>query len=103
MKNATIYDLLKEIEISSKFKRYNKNNNEKNAKILSKIPWFKKIFELKFLDLFKYYYNETKQLNKIFLFEREIILTKDTKSYYFLLEKNIKIKNEIIKITENNY
>ena len=103
MKNATIYDLLKEIEISSKFKRYNKNNNEKNAKILSKIPWFKKIFELKFLDLFKYYYNETKQLNKIFLFEREITLTKDTKSFYFLLEKNIKIKKEIIKITENNY
>ena len=103
MKNATIYDLLKEIEISSKFKRYNKNNNEKNAKILNKIPWFKKIFELKFLDLFKYYYNETKQLNKIFLFEREIILTKDTKSYYFLLEKNIEIKKEIIEITEYNY
>ena len=48
MKNLTIYDLLKENEISSKFKRYNKNNNKKNAEILSEIPWFKKIFELKF-------------------------------------------------------
>ena len=103
MKNSTIYDLLKEIEISSKFKRYNKNNNEKNAKILNKIPWFKKIFELKFLDLFQYYHNENKQLNKIFLFEREITLTKDTKSYYFLLEKNMTIKKEIIEITKYNY
>ena len=103
MKNSTIYDLLTEIEISSKFTRHNKNNNEKNAKILNKIPWFKKIFELKFLDLFQYYYNENKQLNKIFLFEREITLTKDTKSYYFLLEKNMTIKKEIIEITKYNY
>ena len=103
MKNSTIYDLLTEIEISSKFTRHNKNNNEKNAKILNKIPWFKKIFELKFLDLFQYYHNENKQLNKIFLFEREITLTKDTKSYYFLLEKNMTIKKEIIEITKYNY
>ena len=103
MKNSTIYDLLTEIEISSKFTRHNKNNNEKNAKILNKIPWFKKIFELKFLDLFQYYHNEYKQLNKIFLFEREITLTKDTKSYYFLLEKNMTIKKEIIEITKYNY
>ena len=103
MKNSTIYDLLTEIETSSKFTRHNKNNNEKNAKILNKIPWFKKIFELKFLDLFQYYHNENKQLNKIFLFEREITLTKDTKSYYFLLEKNMTIKKEIIEITKYNY
>ena len=103
MKNSTIYDLLTEIETSSKFTRHNKNNNEKNAKILNKIPWFKKIFELKFLDLFHYYHNENKQLNKIFLFEREITLTNDTKSYYFLLEKNMTIKREIIEITKYNY
>ena len=103
MKNSTIYDLLTEIETSSKFTRHNKNNNEKNAKILNEIPWFKKIFELKFLDLFQYYHNENKQLNKIFLFEREITLTKDTKSYYFLLEKNMTIKKEIIEITKYNY
>ena len=103
MKNSTIYDLLTEIEVSSKFTRHNKNNNEKNAKILNKIPWFKKIFELKFLDLFQYYHNENKQLNKIFLFEREITLTNDTKSYYFLLEKNMTIKKEIIEITKYNY
>ena len=103
MKNSTIYDLLTEIEISSKFTRHNKNNNEKNAKILNEIPWFKKIFELKFLDLFQYYHNENKKLNKIFLFEREITLTNDTKSYYFLLEKNMTIKKEIIEITKYNY
>ena len=103
MKNSTIYDLLTEIEISSKFTRHNKNNNEKNAKILNEIPWFKKIFELKFLDLFQYYHNENRQLNKIFLFEREITLTNDTKSYYFLLEKNMTIKKEIIEITKYNY
>ena len=103
MKNSSIYNLLKEIGVSPKFSTYDTKNNEKNAEILSKIPWFKKLLELKFLDLFYYYYNDTKQLKKIFLFEKEITLTKDTKSYYFLLEKNKAIKKKIIEITKYNY
>ena len=57
------------------------------------------------MELFYVYYNERKQLQKIFLFNREILLSNDTKSYYFLLEKNKKenLNISFIEITENNY
>ena len=58
---------------------------------------------MKFLNLFYYYYNHAKQLKKIFLFDKEITLSNSTKSYYFLLEKNKKLKNDIIQITKYNY
>ena len=103
MKNSTIYDMLKKIDISSKYKQYPKNINQNIAVILNRISWFKKLFDLKFLDLFYYYYNNTKQLKKIYLFDKEIALSNSTKSYYFLLEKNKKHKNDIIQITKYNY
>jgi hypothetical protein len=56
------------------------------------------------LDLFhRYYLNETKELKKVFVFDREITLLNGTESYYFLLKKNKSIKNEIIEITQKNY
>ena len=95
MKNSTIYDMLKKIDISSKYKQYPKNINQNIVVILNRISWFKKLFGLKFLDLFYYYYNHAKQLKKIFLFNKEITLSNHTKSYYFLLEKNMKLKNDL--------
>ena len=59
---------------------------------------------MSFLDLFhRYYINEKKEVNKIFVIDREITLSNRTKPYYSLLEKNKDIKNLIIKTTENNY
>ena len=59
---------------------------------------------MSFLDLFhRYYINEKKEVNKIFVIDREITLSNGTKPYYSLLEKNKDIKNIIIKTTENNY
>ena len=55
------------------------------------------------MELFYFYYNERKQLKKIFLFDREISLTNKTKSYYFLLNKFKIDKKEIIEATKNNY
>ena len=102
MKNSTIYDILTETPISTKYKD-NKNTNIELADDLNQIDWFHKLFGLKFIELFYVYYNERKQLQKIFLFDREILLSNDTKSYYFLLEKNKKENRNIIEITENNY
>ena len=102
MKNSTIYDILTETPISTKYKD-NKNTNIELANDLNQIDWFHKLFGLKFMELFYVYYNERKQLQKIFLFNREILLSNDTKSYYFLLEKNKKENRNIIEITENNY
>ena len=102
MKNSTIYEILTETPISTKYKD-NKNINIELANDLNQIDWFHKLFGLKFMELFYVYCNERKQLQKIFLFNREILLSNDTKSYYFLLEKNKKENRNIIEITENNY
>ena len=102
MKNSTIYEILTKTPISTKYKD-NKNTNIELANDLNQIDWFHKLFGLKFIELFYVYYNEKKQLQKIFLFNREILLSNDTKSYYFLLEKNKKENRNIIEITENNY
>ena len=103
IKNSTIYEILKEIPISKKYKNVKKDINKKIAEDLNQIDWFNKLLGLKFMELFYFYYNERKQLKKIFLFAREITLSNDTKSYYFLLEKYKKEKKDIILITENNY
>jgi len=102
MKNSTIYDILTETPLSTKYKD-NKNTNIELADDLNQIDWFHKLFGLKFMELFYVYYNERKQLQIIFLFNREILLSNNTKSYYFLLEKNKKENRNIIEITENNY
>jgi hypothetical protein len=102
IKNSTIYDILTETPISTKYKN-KKNTNKELAEDLSQIDWFKKLFGLKFMELFYFYYNERKQLKKIFLFDREISLTNKTKSYYFLLNKYKIDKKEIIETTKNNY
>ena len=104
MKNSTIYDILKETPISSKYKTQQKCFNEIILKKLDKIPWFNQLFQMNFLDLFhRYYINVKKEVKKVFVIDREITLTSKTKTYYFLLEKNPKIKKEIIKAIENNY
>jgi len=102
MKNSTIYEILTETPLSKKYKD-NKNTNIELADDLNQIDWFHKLFGLKFIELFYVYYNERKQLQKIFLFDREILLSNNTKSYYFLLEKCKIYKKEIIEVTEHNY
>ena len=102
MKNSTIYDILTETPISTKYKD-SKNTNIELADDLNQIDWFHKLFELKFIELFYVYCNERKKLQKIFLFDREILLSNNTKSYYFLLEKCKIYKKEIIEVTEHNY
>ena len=102
MKNSTIYEILTKTPISTKYKD-NKNTNIELVNDLNHIDWFHKLFGLKFMELFYVYYNEKKQLQKIFLFDREILLSNNIKSYYFLLEKNKKENRNIIEITENNY
>ena len=94
LKNSSIKDLLN-LEISDKYKAFNKNHNQI---ILSRIEneWLKKLFEMNYLEIFKYYYNNEKPLKK-FVFEgKEIVLSSKTKSFSFLLDKNKKLSEKII-------
>ena len=58
---------------------------------------------MNYLNLFNYYYNNKKPLNVIFFEGKKIELSKKTKSFYNLLEKNKKNENELIKNAESYY
>ena len=96
MKHSTILDILKNIDISNKYKHYDKDNNKENIVELKKYPWFKKILEMKYLELFLYYYNDEQPLKKLTLFNEKVILSEKTKSFYDLLQKKEQLKERII-------
>ena len=107
MKKLTILDILKNIDISTKYKYDDKNNNKINAEALIKDPdpWFKKIFEMKYLDLFKYFYNDGKPLQEMIIFNKKVTLTGKKKSFYYLLQKQKKeeLKERIVYFCKKVY
>jgi hypothetical protein len=104
LKNSTIENVLKN-NISPKFK--NNLSFDYNESLLNEVcnlsDWLNEFFDMNYLKLFNYYYNKQKPLKKIVFKEKEIKLSKNTKSFYYLLEKNSKDKNELIKIVKSNY
>jgi hypothetical protein len=103
IKNSTINELLKNSGISKKYKKISENNNNENLNILLKDEWFKKLFEMKFLDLFRYYYNDSEPFDEILLFGKIITLSKDTKPFFKLLEHYKTISKNIIEIMKIVY
>ena len=103
LKNCSIKDILN-FDISSKYFNFDRNHNKKLLeKIESSSIWLYNLFQMNYLQLFKYYYNDGKPLNKIYFMEREIFLTPKTKSFYCLLEKNQNLKSEITEIAKKCY
>ena len=103
IKNSTINEILSNIKISRKYKKFDPYYNKVNLNILLKDDWFKKLFGMKFLDLFRYYYNDKKPFTEILLFDKIITLSKDTKPFFKLIERNKEISQRIIEITEIDY
>ena len=96
LKKSSIKDLLI-LEISEKYSTYNKFENKKLLdKIILKSKWLNDLFEMNYLKLFDYYYNKEEPLYKIIFENKEILLSSKTKSFYYLLEKNQDLKQEII-------
>ena len=100
LKNCTINNLLENLKISNKYKKFDEDFNKKNKEKLIQNSWFQKLFEMKYTTLFTYYFNDNKPLNEIILFEKKIILTSKTKSFYDLTEKNKEYKNEFIELAK---
>jgi len=103
LKNLRVKDLLK-MKISDKFKRYNEFYNEE---LLERIEyssqWLSKLFQMNYLKLFSYYYNEGRPLDKIVFENEEITLSKETKSFYYLLEKYKDLRQNLINTVESVY
>jgi len=102
MKNSTIKDLLENVKISKKYKQYNEDTNKKNLDALIKEPWFQQIFDMKFLDLFVYYYNNEQPLKEITLFGRKVTF-QTTESFSDLLQNNKNIEDKMVKFTKVIY
>lgn len=103
--NSTIKDILKN-EISPKFKKCPKNINETILNIGTKSSmWLKELFNLNYLDLFIYYYNEEKPLKELNFYGKKIVLSKKTQGFYDLLKKkeNEKLKSKLINAVKSSY
>ena len=100
LKNCTINNLLENLKISNKYKKFDEDFNKKNKEKLIQNSWFQKLFEMKYTTLFTYYFNDNKPLNEMILFEKKIILTSKTKSFYDLTEKNKEYKKEFIELAQ---
>ena len=103
MKKSTISDILKNSGISNRYKYYDENTNKINVEALIEHSWFKDIFERKYLDLFLYYYNDEKPLRELVIFDKKVILSKNTKSFYYLLHKKEELKDRIIYFCKKDY
>ena len=102
LKKSKIKDLLNS-EISVKFKNFDKNENKKLLSQL-KETWLDKLFDMNYLDLFKYYYNNKESRLEAIIFEKKKIpLTEGTKSFYELLEDNKEIKENIVEVAKIIY
>ena len=86
-----------EFNISSKYKNFKPYHNfQLLCKVYNATEWLTKFFNMNYLKLFTYYfyYNKEKQMNKIYFEGKNIILSKNTKTFYDLLQKK---ENEGIK------
>ena len=105
LKSSKIKDVL-EKNISDKYTQYRKTfNKELLDEVCLKSPWLNDFFNLNYLDLFKCYYNEQKQIDTISFCDQIITLSKKTqkKTFYELLIKNKNIKRELINAVKNAY
>ena len=105
LKSSKIKDVLGK-NISKKCTNYKIDfNKELLNEVCQKSPWLNDFFNLNYLDLFKCYYNDQKQIDKISFCKQIITLSKKTqkKSFCELLIKNENIKKELINAVKNVY
>jgi len=106
LKGYTIKELIANINPSPKYKTSTNNNeniNQLYVEKLDKYDSFNNFIRFSFSEAFKIYYNQKKPLKSIVLGGKEILLSKDTKSFSYLLKKNIKYEKELIQVTEKVY
>jgi hypothetical protein len=102
LKYSNIKDILN-LEISNKYKNYQRNANKDLLNKVESSDWLDKLFQMNWIELFNYYYNNEKPLNKIIFENKEIFLSYETKSFYFLLKKYKNLRQKIIDIAKNVY
>ena len=91
-------------EISDKYKSKEKNINKNILdKVCKKSIWLSNFFDQNYLEFFGYYYNNGKHIDKIHFKNKVIIKSNQTKSFYDLLLKYEKQKENLINTVKNSY
>ena len=94
------------MDISTKYKKYeNSHNKDLLEKIENSSSNLSELFEMNYLELFSYYYNERKPLKEIVYKNKVINLSKNVKckSFSYLLEKNKNLRKNLIDTAEREY
>ena len=98
--------VLLEKDISSKYRKYSKDFNSKILQqVIPSSKWIEEFFNMKYLSLFRIYYNNCKPLKQINFNGKNINLSLNTKSFFNLLKKNrIKLmRAKIISTAQDAY
>ena len=98
--------VLLEKDISSKYRKYSKDFNSKILQqVIPSSKWLEEFFNMKYLSLFRIYYNNCKPLKQINFNGKNINLSLNTKSFFNLLKKNrIKLmRAKIISTAQDAY
>ena len=105
LEDSSINDLLNNILISEKYNEcpeFNKNLADKLLKNKND-TFLKDLFDMKYLELFDYYYNNNKPLKEIKIKNKVIKLSPKTKTFYTLIKKNEDMKERILEVVEKIY
>ena len=101
-------DIIKNIflkDVSGKFKKISPEYNQNLCQELEKkSKWFSEFLKMKYIDVFNlYYYNGEKPLVKMEFNGKTIIISKATKSFYYLLKKESNLAYKMINIIKRIY
>ena len=101
-------DIIKNIflkDVSGKFKKISPEYNQNLCQELEKkSKWFSEFLKMKYIDVFNlYYYNGEKPLVKMEFNGKTIIISKTTKSFYYLLKKESNLAYKMINIIKRIY
>ena len=98
IKTTSIKDIL-EMKISKKFSTFDKDENKKTLNIISgQSNWLDEFFNMKYMEAFKYYYNNREAPLTKLEFKAKIIDLSNSKieAIYNLLKKDEALKNDLI-------
>ena len=94
------------MDISTKCKAHIKSHNrDLLEKIESSSPFLSELFEMNYLELFRYYYNDKKPLKEIAYKNIDINLSgnEKCKSFSYLLDKYKNLRKYLIDTTESEF
>lgn len=105
IKNTSIKDIL-QMKISTKFKTFDEDINKQTLKkIKGQSNWLDEFFNMKYMEAFKYYYNNREAPLEKVEFKAKIIDLSNSKikSIYNLLKKDKVLKNHLIDTINTAY